>query len=303
MPPTRPISRKIGAVTYLNSRPLTDGLADAFPDDDVRLDYPSRLASDLSADGLDLALVPVVELLRRCGESTFGGGACCRECDCVSPYRIVSDACIATCGAVRSVKVVFRRPPGAVRTLALDEGSRTSAALARLLLLERFGIEPELVPLPIEAAPADVDADALLMIGDRAIGPVPTNVGVVEVWDLGEEWYRWTGLPFVFAAWVGRRDRLDDMAAAGRTLSSVRDVGVAGIDELAERHGPPLGLTAKSAAEYLRHNLRFTLGRGELAGMTLFGKLAREAGLLPSGSDEPVAAADSPPVGHTSPGR
>ena len=105
-------------------------------------------------------------------------------------------------GPVLSVKLYFRVPPGEVRALALDEGSRTSAALSRILLAERFGVEPRPVAFPLGSATSDIAADAILMIGDRAMH-APAETFLAE-WDLGAEWYRWTGLPFVFAMWITR---------------------------------------------------------------------------------------------------
>ncbi len=119
-------------------------------------------------------------------------------------YEVISDACVATRGPVLSVKLYFRKSPGAVKTLALDEGSRTSAALARIMLAERYGVEPRIERFTLDSRIEETTADAVLMIGDRAI--LPPTIPFVEEWDLGEEWLRWTGLPFVFALWVGRRD-------------------------------------------------------------------------------------------------
>src|SRR6187401_1553488 len=102
---------RIGAVTYLNSKPLTEHLPELFPDAVIRNDYPSRLADDLSRGQLDVALIPSVEYFR--GED----------------YEIVSDACVAARGPVFSVKLYSRVPWESVQTLGLDEGSRTSAAL------------------------------------------------------------------------------------------------------------------------------------------------------------------------------
>ena len=89
---------------------------------------------------------------------------------------------------MRSVKLYGRVPVERIRTLALDEGSRTSAALARILLKERFGVSPETRPLPIGASLDDAPADAVLLIGDR--GMLPTGGGFEFEWDLGEEWSR-----------------------------------------------------------------------------------------------------------------
>src|SRR5579872_4430858 len=142
---------RIGAVNYLNSKPLIEGLAELAPEAELILDYPSCLADRLSARTLDVALVPSI------------------ACLLAPNYEVVSDACVAARGQVLSVKLFFRTQPAAVRRLALDEGSRTSAALARILLGERYGVFPELEPLPLNQSTAGIDADAVLLIGDRAI--------------------------------------------------------------------------------------------------------------------------------------
>src|SRR5436309_2890482 len=173
---------RIGAVSYLNTKPLVYGLAELAPQHELVFDLPSRLADDLSAGRLDVALIPSIEFFKD------------------PTYTIISDACIACRGPVRSVKLFSRVPLSAIHTLALDEGSRTSAALVRILLRERFGIEPKFLPLAIEARPETIEADALLLIGDRAIQP--PNGRFVAEWDLGDVWCRWSELPFVFAMWV-----------------------------------------------------------------------------------------------------
>src|SRR5262245_56221797 len=156
---------KVGAVTYLNTKPLVYRLSELAPQADIVFDLPSRLADQLAAGELDVALIPSIEFFQD------------------PTYRIVSDACIACRGPVLSVKLFSRVPMQEIRTLALDEGSRTSASLTRILLKERFGLSPQLEPLPIGATLADAAADAVLLIGDRAIhSPVGR---FVEVWDLG----------------------------------------------------------------------------------------------------------------------
>ena len=275
-PPAGHPAGRVGAVRYLNSKPLIEGLADSLPaGGSLVLDHPGRLADGLRAGAFDAALVPSVAAL-----STPGA-------------VILPDACVAARGPVRSVKVYFRRPPGDVRSLALDAGSRTSAALCRLLLAERFGVTPRPEPLPVAPAVcpdaaaislAKADADAVLLIGDRAMHDPPGEF--VAVWDLGEEWNEWTGLPFVFAVWAGPAGRCEPL---GPPLAAARDAGVAAIDRLAAEHGPPLGLSAADAAGYLRRNLHFTLGPRERAGLALFAELCGRVGLLPSGSPPPFA--------------
>ena len=188
-----------------------------------------------------------------------------------------------------SVKVYFRVPPGRVRTLALDEGSRTSAALARVLLALRHGSEPETVPLPLDptengltdrrgaSAVANSRADAILLIGDRAMFPVGEEF--LCEWDLGAEWNAWTGLPFVFALWAGRPGRGN--AVLAETLSAARDAGLRDLAAIAGHEAEVLGLPRSLAENYLKHHLHFILGPAERQGLRLFSRLAVEVGLVP----------------------
>lgn len=254
----RPV--RIGAVSYLNSKPLIEGLADLAPQAELVLEVPSRLADELAAGRFDVALIPSIEAFSD------------------PDYEIVSDACVAARGEVLSVKLYCRVPPGEIRTLALDEGSRTSAALARILLAERFGVEPRRMLLPLGATTADSTADAVLLIGDRAMQP-PAEA-FHTVWDLGREWFRWTGLPFVFAMWVTREGV--ELRQVDEVLSEARDLGVSRLQEIADREAPPLGLTPDAARRYLAQNLHFQLGSAERNGLKLFHRLAAGLGLAPA---------------------
>lgn len=254
---------RIGAVSYLNSKPLIEGLSELAPECELILDYPSRLADNLADGLLDVALIPSVECLRD------------------PAYEIVSDACVATRGPVMSVKLYSRVPPGEVRSLALDEGSRTSAALARIMLAERFGVEPQLQSLPLDAATDSTDADAILLIGDRAFHR--PDEPFVATWDLGQEWLDWTGLPFVFAMWAARSR--DDLDGVDEALCRARDNGLKNAGVIARREAPKLGITEQTAMRYLTHNLHFTLGSAERQGLTLFRELAVKLGLVPERAD------------------
>ncbi|QDU88702.1 Chorismate dehydratase [Pirellulimonas nuda] len=249
---------RVGAVRYLNSKPLIHGLAGA-DGVDLLLDLPSRLADRLARRELDGALIPTIELLAD------------------PELMLVSDACVASRGPVRSVKTLFRRPPREVQKVALDEGSRTSAALLRVLLYNRFGIRPECISLPIGSGPESVRADAVLLIGDRAMGADPGQYA--EVWDMGAEWRAWTGLPFVFACWAAWSGATRE-ALAG-VLGRARDAGVASLAQIAEAEAPPLGLLVGDALEYLTHSLHFRIEEEELAAMGRFAAYAAELGLIP----------------------
>jgi chorismate dehydratase len=260
---------RIGAVNYLNTKPLIYRLAERAQDLRLELDLPSRLADRLAAGALDVALIPVFELLQQPG------------------YTIVSDACIACRGPVWSVKLFCRVPPAQIKTLALDEGSRTSAALVRVLLKQRFGLAPKLEPLPIGDSLGQTEADAVLLIGDRAMrspgGPF------VEVWDLGDEWCRSMELPFVFAVWAARAGV--DVTRVERVLGETRDRGLAHLREIAAAEAAPLGLTQPECYTYFDKNLHFTLGPREQAGLETFAKAGIECGLLPEQALEALASA------------
>ncbi len=252
---------RVGAVNYLNTKPLIHQFEQFAPHAELVLDLPSRLADRLAQGRLDVALIPSIEFFHD------------------PTYTIVSDACIACRGPVLSVKLFSRGPIETIRTLALDEGSRTSVALVRILLGERFGVRPQLEALPIGDSLEDADADAVLLIGDRAIHSPAGKFEVV--WDLGDEWCRWANLPFVFAMWVGRAGV--DLQGLDVALAEARDAGLAHLEEIAEREAAAQGLTRPQCLSYLRDNLHFTLGPAEQRGLELFYRKAAELGLAPGG--------------------
>lgn len=249
---------QIGAVSYLNSRPLIEGLEGLLPSANLVLDYPSRLADALSNGQLDVALIPSIEYFRRPG------------------YEVISDACVAARGEVLSVKLYCRVHPGQIRTLALDEGSRTSAALTKVILAERYGVIPKTEPLRMESAATDSGADAVLLIGDRAMHSPEESF--VEVMDLGQFWYDWTGLPFVFAMWVARREV--NTEGVDEALSHARDLGIANVADISREEAPRLGISETLAHNYLTRNLHYHLTSAERSGLKLFSELAAQHNLV-----------------------
>lgn len=259
---------RIGAVSYLNSKPLIEKLDELAPQAEVILDYPSRLADGLSEGLLDVALIPSVESFRD------------------PEYEVVSDACVAARGPVLSVKLYSRVHPGDVRRLALDEGSRTSAALVRIMLAEKYGVQPELESLPLGVSADESDADAVLLIGDRAIHSPPAEK-FAAVWDLGNEWAKWTGLPFVFAMWTARRDGATEGLA--EVLNRARNLGGRRLEEIARYEASRLGIAEETAIRYLTENLHYRLGSAERNGLRLFRQLAENNGIVAEQTEDPVA--------------
>lgn len=254
---------RVGAVAYLNTKPLIYGLDDRLKGfGSLQLELPSRLATQMEQGDLDIGLIPVVEYLRN-----------------RSSYRLISDAGIACQGPVWSVRVLFRVPPQEVKTLGTDEGSRTSVALSQVLLASRFGKLPELVPFPIGSMPQDCPADAVLVIGDRAMNPQRYRSDFYLDWDLGEQWYMLTGLPFVFAMWVARSPAFDDSRIID-FLEASRDAGLVHIEEIIAKYAASYGLSDLACREYLTHFLRFRIGENELRGLGQFAKRCEALGLL-----------------------
>jgi chorismate dehydratase len=251
----------VGAVNYLNTKPLICGFEDFAPEAELRLDLPSRLADQLAVGQLEVGLIPVIEYFRS------------------GTYTIVPNICIASHGPVLSVTLFSRVPWVGIRRLGLDIGSRTSATLAQVLLRRRYGVNPELIPLAMDQPAEDADADAVLLIGDRAMQACLP--GFAHAFDLGQEWHEWTGLPFVYAVWAVREGV--DLAGVDRALDSAKRQGLARIGQIAHREAPLLGLDAGFCRRYLANIISFDLGPREQAGLHHFYMLATELGLARRG--------------------
>jgi chorismate dehydratase len=243
---------RLGAVGYLNARPLVYGLELKPALFSLRFDAPSKCAALLHENAVDVGMIPSIEFLR--GHEY---------------YRIVPEMGITSEGEVASVALFCRTPLEDVQTIAADTSSRTSNALLRILCYERFGIDPEFVPMPPNPKAMLERCDAALMIGDPALFLDPDEAQVQTI-DLGDEWTSMTGLPFVWAFWAGRPGMVPPDAVAALTLA--RDAGVAASDRIADEYCGP----ARSALcrRYLRDNIRYTLGEREQAGLHLYYELA-----------------------------
>lgn len=249
---------KLGAVDYLNARPLVHGLElknDMFS---VRFDSPSKCAALLHEGSIDVGMIPSIEYLRG------------------PEYRIVPSVGIISDGPVASVALFSGHPLDRVKSIAADTSSRTSTALAHILCYEVFGIDPEFVPMAPDITTMLARCDAALLIGDPALFLDHAAAGLRKT-DLGAEWTKITGLPFVWAFWAGRAGVLRQKGV--EALESARDAGVAVADELARVYCGPE--RAAVGERYFRENMRYILGDRELEGLKHYYELAEEHELVP----------------------
>jgi chorismate dehydratase len=264
---------RLGAVSYLNTRPLVEGL-DARPDVALRFDVPARCADLVEAGEVDLGLIPIIEYARHAGD-----------------YAVVPDVSIASRAAVDSVALFTRRPIEQVRSIALDVSSRTSAGLVRLLCARHFGIRPEFQPAAPDIRAMLARADAALLIGDPALFLDPASVDAGKI-DLGLAWQAMTGLPFVWAVWAGRAGAASPDVC--RLLYETRLHGVARIDAIAARECPGDPAGQGVVARYLRDTITYGLDETLLAGaQAYFDGLAGE-GLIPRAPRLRTFATDGP---------
>lgn len=249
----------LGAVGYLNARPMVYGLelqSDRFT---LRFDVPSKCAALLHEGSIDIGMIPSIEYLRG------------------PDYRLVPDVAIVSDGAVASVAMFSTKPVEQVRTIAADTSSRTSNALLRILCFEAFGIDPTFQAMPPHVPAMLRSCDAALVIGDPALFYDPATSGVYKT-DLGERWTALTGLPFVWAFWAGRPGIVPPRAV--RALLEARDRGVAASDEIAAAYCGPE--RAALGRQYLRENIAYTLGERERAGLRRYFELAERHGIVDS---------------------
>jgi chorismate dehydratase len=245
---------KIGAVSYLNTVPLIWGMLHGPEREQVQLSFaiPSVCSSQVEQGTVDIGLVPVAEIPRQGLEIVPGVGITCR-------------------GAVRSILLISRVRWREVRTLAVDLGSRTSVELARVILRERYGVEPRIIQHEPNLERMLSTADAALIIGDPALGITPEELPF-EYLDLGAEWFAETGLPMVFAAWAGKPGI--PIESLQRITNGSYEFGKARIDTIVEQESRTRQISKQLANRYLRDHISFELGPDEHRGLQVFFELA-----------------------------
>jgi chorismate dehydratase len=205
---------KVGAVSYLNTKPLIYGFEQGEMKDEIDLviDYPSNIASMLINDEIDIGLVPVAII------------------PSLKEYHVISDYCIGCDGEVATVCLFSDVPVNEIRTILLDYQSRTSVALLKVLLREHWKISPELIAGAKNFEMEIGGHTAGLIIGDRAFTQRLKNK---YIYDLGLAWKEMTGLPFVFAAWVSNKKLPVEFIEA---FNKANETGFVHLDEVIKQN-------------------------------------------------------------------
>jgi chorismate dehydratase len=261
---------RIGAVSYLNTRPLVFGMAQGMGADRIELSYdvPSVLACRMAADELDVALLPTIELAQ------------------IPDLAVVSGLAIGSKGNCRSVLLLARKPLDEIRSVGLDPESRTSNALARVLCAGYWGIAPTFAIGPRDLDTALREHDAVVRIGDKALfDPIPSGT---VAYDLGGAWTAYTGLPFVFAVWAARFGSFD--REIYEILHQSRRAGTRALKDIAHDYTWNGRQHPQIALPYLQDAMRYRLGSEEFNGMKRFLAEAEAQKIIDGGYDIRLAA-------------
>ncbi|MEI8122129.1 MAG: menaquinone biosynthesis protein [bacterium] len=236
------------APAYANSAPLAQFIPHVCPGASLILDHPAQLLNRLNDHRADAALMPVADLFANPDLMMIPGLGICAN------------------GLVRSVLLKCHRPLDRVTTVRWDTASRTSNALARLLMKHHWRRNVKFVTR--EECP---DADAEVMIGDRALCEPPAQAGD---YDLATAWKAFSGLPFVFAVWVHRKNHPHPEFLAD-VVNKAKEAGIQALPEIARQQSIKLGLSEVSCADYFTSCIRYDVGPEEREAMTLFRTIIR----------------------------
>jgi len=247
---------KLGMISYLNTAPFRYGFSGLEGVELVEA-LPANLLHLVEDGEVEAAIMPAFDALSH------------------PELAVIPGTCIASLGAAWSVKLFTRIALRFATTVALDTSSHSSAALVRLVL-EEHGAHPMFVNMPPDLDAMLARADAALLIGDPCLQARPA-ADIMQV-DLGEEWHRLTGLPFVFGLWAARPGA--DIAPLAPVISEALDRGLQHLDRVVEAEAGRAGLPPEGIMSYLRDYMRYHLDESCLAGLEQFRQRLVAAGLL-----------------------
>ncbi|MBT5877030.1 MAG: menaquinone biosynthesis protein [Candidatus Latescibacteria bacterium] len=253
---------RLRVVRYLNTTPLVHAFQKGLIDHDFDLAYdvPSECASKLDQGISDLGIIPSIEYARR-----------------KPPYRIVPDISISSKGPVGSIFLFHRGALARIESVALDTSSRTSVALAQVILKDKYGLDIVAVPHPPDLDAMLESADAALVIGDPALEYTDRPEDRL---DLGREWTELTGLPFVYAFWAGHEGAVSKDEV--RKLIKSKDLGLDCLGEIANEYAVTHRHPVSLYKAYLSDHLQYPFGPDEQAGLKEFYRRAHRIGLIES---------------------
>lgn len=277
---------RVGRIPYINCFPVYGAIDRGLVplDGELVTGIPSVLNGLMARRDLDISVVSAVEYARDARN-----------------YLLLPDLAISCQGPVRSVLLFSRRPAAELggRRVILSRSSMTSVALLELLFEEVWKARPEFVPGDAEMADLDSfardDHEARLVIGDAALllqarDTASQAPAYPHVYDLGEEWARWTGLPFVFAVWVAQRSTpAREALGAHASLLASRDWGLAHLDALSQQAAAQTGVPAAACLRYFE-GLDYGLGYEYLSGLSEFFQRLARAGKVPTTTLQFLAA-------------
>ena len=270
---------RVGHIQFLNCLPIYWGLvrSGALLDVELTKDTPDRLNDMLVADQLDIGPISLIEYLRHADDLV-----------------LLPDLAVGSDGPVLSVNLVSQVPLASLRRVALGSTSRTSVLLARMWLAEVHGVAPDYFECPPDLTTMLLEADAAVLIGDaalRATYDAPRHG--LDVYDLGQVWRDWTGLPMVFAVWAVRRDYAEANPGLVKDVHNAfvrsRDDALAHVDEVAAQAARWEVFDAATLATYFR-TLDFSLGPRQVDGLIEFARRAAVVGAVPTSVTPAFAA-------------
>jgi chorismate dehydratase len=254
---------RISVINYLNATPLNYGLRHDLSSKGIQLHFhiPSLCANYLKHNKVDAGLISSIEYLK------------------IPNLEIVPKHCIASLNKVRSVIILAKNAPNKIQTLAIDASSRTSTALSQIILREIYNVYPKVITMMPNQTNMLNYCDAAMLIGDAAM---QANRNGLYVIDLAEEWYRWTGLPFVFALWAVRKGVADLVRPLNVTdlFSKSLAIGKQNLATIIEEAKPKIGWTEAELRHYLTKNILYDLGQAEQSGLNLFYNKALQHGFV-----------------------
>jgi len=268
-------------VSYLNTLPLIDGL-DRLEGLELHHSVPALLIGQLVEGEVEMALCSTVDYQRS-----------------PVPLRIVPVGMLGCRGPTLTVRLYSTVPMERIRRVYADTDSHTSIELMRVLLHERFAVQPEILPFNAREAVAAHRLveypESMLLIGDKVVSASPLAIRYPHQLDLGAAWFEHTGLPFVFAAWMARADA--DQARIG-VLASILDHqrrhNLERIDAMLHRAAAARGWPKDLAGHYLHQCLRFEFTAEARAGLELFFEKAGAMGLFEMNGSPEVDRSASP---------